>query len=72
MMAGDDFADMYDTFAKLRTARDWRWGVKSAVARFSREVSTQHRARYGAPPLVCPHAVIMLSERQLAPLTPGS
>ena len=63
MMAGDDFADMYDTFAKLRIARDWRWGVKSAVARFSREVSTQHRARYGAPPLVCPHAVIMLSER---------
>lgn len=62
-MAGDDFADMYDTFAKLPIARSWRWGVRSAVARFSREVSTQHRARYGAPPLVCPHAVIMLSER---------
>jgi hypothetical protein len=41
MMAGDDFADMYDTFAKLPIARSWRWGVKSAVARFSREVSTR-------------------------------
>ena len=39
-MAGDDFADMYDTFPKLPIARSWRWGVKSAVARFAREVSS--------------------------------
>ena len=39
-MAGDDFADMYDTFPKLPIARSWRGGVKSAVARFAREVSS--------------------------------
>jgi len=40
MLAGDDFADMYDTFYKLPTAKIWKWGVKSAVARFSREVGS--------------------------------
>jgi hypothetical protein len=36
MMAGDDFADMHDTFPKPQVHQQFAWGVKSAVANFSR------------------------------------
>jgi len=40
MLAGDDFADMHDTFYRLPTAKLWKWGVKSAVASFAKEVGS--------------------------------
>jgi len=40
MLAGDDFADAQDTFPQIKTHAQFGWGVKSAVARFSREVGS--------------------------------
>jgi len=40
MIAGDDFADSHDTFPASRVHKKAAWGVKSAVARFSREVGS--------------------------------
>ena len=36
-MAGDDFADRHDTFPAMSHHRSNKWGVKSAVAKFSRD-----------------------------------
>ena len=38
MLSGDDFADGLDTFPTVIYHRGHSWGVKSAVANFSREV----------------------------------
>ena len=40
MMAGDDFADQIDTFPCLKVHSGSAWGVKSAIAQFSREVGS--------------------------------
>ena len=40
MIAGDDFADEHDSFPHLHYHSEKRWGVKSAVAQFSRSVGS--------------------------------
>mmetsp|Transcript_11116 Transcript_11116/g.31459 ORF Transcript_11116/g.31459 Transcript_11116/m.31459 type:complete len:278 (+) Transcript_11116:101-934(+) len=40
MLAGDDFADMHDTFPAPDLHRTCHWGVKSAVAQFAKEVGS--------------------------------
>jgi len=40
MMAGDDFADMFDTFPSHKNHVSSKWGVKSAVAGFSKAVGS--------------------------------
>jgi len=40
MMAGDDFADMDDSFPSLSIHSNSHWGVKSAVAQFAKEVGS--------------------------------
>ena len=50
MLAGDDFADMHDTFYRLPTAKLWKWGVKSAVASFAKEVCCRQTHRPGKKP----------------------
>ena len=40
MLSGDDFADSLDTFPTVGYHKGHHWGVKSAVANFSREVGT--------------------------------
>ena len=40
MLAGDDFADEHDSYPSMAIHKRRKWGVKSAVARFSREMGS--------------------------------
>jgi len=40
MLAGDDFADMYDVFPASEVHQQNHWGVKSAVAQFAKEIGS--------------------------------
>jgi len=40
MIAGDDFADMHDSFPAKQFAQAFHWGVKSAVAQFAKEIGS--------------------------------
>ena len=40
MLAGDDFADLHDTFSQMSQHRAAGWGVKSAVVAFAKQVGS--------------------------------